>query len=104
MPPNGLSSKLADIEKDGQMLAVAAKLLKGVGPVAIPKQAAGEGKPEFYDVNSLLKKAEEMGGDVGQAQAMMAQPSPKPQADYCAIGYWRESCDYNNYCRWEYVC
>jgi hypothetical protein len=91
---------LGEAENDGQMLAVAAKLLADVGPVALPGKTGADGTPEFIDLEALIGTAGRNGGDVGRARTAMSVAKPAPRC----LGYWREVCDYNNYCRWEYVC
>lgn len=94
---------IAETEKDGEMMVMAAKLMSSAGKVARPGKTAADGKPEFFDVKALLNSASGLGADTAKAETM-AMSKPIPAMDYCAIGYWRETCDYNNYCRWEYVC
>jgi|GEM_PF-4838875 len=95
---------IAEAEQDGQMMAVAAKLMSSAGRVAKPGKPAADGKPEFFDLKAMLSTAGGLGADTGKATEALAMSKPLPAKDYCAIGYWRETCDYNNYCRWEYVC
>ncbi len=95
---------IAETEKDGQMMIMAAKLMSTVGKVARPGKTTADGKPEFFDLKAMLSTANGFGADTGKAAESIAMSKPLPAMDYCAIGYWRESCDYNGYCRWEYVC
>lgn len=89
---------LGEAEDDGQMLAVAARLLAGVGPVALPGESGAE--PEFVDLEALIGSAGRSGGDTQRARTALSTPRAAPRC----LGYWREVCDYNGYCRWEYIC
>lgn len=89
-------------ENDGDMLAVAAKLLaKAGGPVAIPGEPLKDGKPTAFDLKGLLAQAKAAGADTSSAEkAAMSMPSTA--ASYC---YWYYSCDtYATSCTWLYIC
>lgn len=93
---------LGEAEQDGQMLAVAARLLAGVGPVARPGKSGAGSEPEFVNVEALIEAAGGFGGDTARAVRAASTPAAKPR--YCALGYWSQTCDYNGYCTWQYVC
>lgn len=94
---------LGEAEQDGQMLAVAATLLAGVGPVAVPKGTGADGGTEFVDLDQLISAAAERGADTTRAIAAKGR-GQRAERNYCALGYWSQTCDYNGYCRWEYIC
>jgi len=96
---------IAEHEKDGEMMLVAAKLLSTVGPVEQPGKKKSDGKAEFYDIKKMVETAKSMGAKPDE-QAAKLQMSPKAGmvASYCAIGAWIHTCDYQGYCRWEYQC
>lgn len=89
---------LGEAEDDGQMLAVAARLLADVGPVALRGTSGAE--PQYVDLEVLIGTAGRNGGDTQRARTAMSSPRAEPRC----LGYWREVCDYNGYCRWEYIC
>lgn len=96
---------IAEHEKDGEMMLVAAKLLSTVGPVEQRGKKTSDGKPEFYDIKKMVEAAKAMGAKPDEKAANI-QMSPKAGmvASYCAIGAWIQTCDYQGYCRWEYQC
>ncbi|MGE0242260.1 MAG: hypothetical protein AB7S59_26355, partial [Parvibaculaceae bacterium] len=96
---------IAEHEKDGDMMLVAAKLLSTVGPVEKRGQKTADGKAEHYDVKKMVEQARSMGAKPDEKSAKLAM-SPKAGmvASYCAIGAWIHTCDYSGYCRWEYQC
>ncbi|MFZ5672834.1 MAG: hypothetical protein ACOZAM_07710 [Pseudomonadota bacterium] len=96
---------IAEHEKDGEMLLVAARLLSTVGPVEQRGKKTSDGKPEFYDIKKMVETAKSMGARPDEKSANV-QMSPKAGmvASYCAIGAWIQTCDYQGYCRWEYQC
>jgi hypothetical protein len=92
---------IAEADKDGAALLVAAKLLARLGPVAKPGEALKDGKPVLLDVKALAETAKSLGADAGTADGVAAMSKPQPHGDYC---YWYYNCDSNNNCRWEYIC
>ena len=96
---------IAEHEKDGDMMLVAAKLLSTVGPVEQRGKKKADGKAEFYDIKKMVEAAKSMGAKPDEKAANI-QMSPKAGmvASYCAIGAWIHTCDYQGYCRWEYQC
>ena len=96
---------IAEHEKDGEMMLVAAKLLSTVGPVEQRGKKTADGKPEFYDIKKMVEAAKAMCAKPDEKAANI-QMSPKAGmvASYCAIGAWIQTCDYQGYCRWEYQC
>lgn len=96
---------IAEHEKDGEMMLVAAKLLSTVGPVELRGKKRADGKPEHYDIKKMVEAAISMGAKP-DATAAKLEMSPKAGmvASYCALGAWIQTCDYQGYCRWEYQC
>lgn len=96
---------IAEHEKDGEMMLVAAKLLSTVGPVELRGRKKADGKPERYDIKKMVEAAKSMGAKP-DAKAAKLEMSPKAGmvASYCALGAWIQTCDYQGYCRWEYQC
>lgn len=96
---------IAEYEKDGEMMLVAARLLATVGPVEQRGKKKADGKPEFYDIKQMIETAKSLGAKPDEKTANI-QMSPKSGmvASYCAIGAWIHTCDYSGYCRWEYQC
>lgn len=96
---------IAEHEKDGEMMLVAAKLLATVGPVELRGKKKADGKPEHYDIKKMVEAAKSMGAKPDEKAAKL-EMSPKAGmvASYCALGAWIQTCDYQGYCRWEYQC
>lgn len=96
---------IAEHEKDGEMMLVAAKLLSTVGPVELRGKKKADGKPEHYDIKKMVEAAKSMGAKPDEKAAKL-EMSPKAGmvASYCALGAWIQTCDYQGYCRWEYQC
>lgn len=96
---------IAEHEKDGEMMLVAAKLLSTVGPVERRGKKKSDGKPEHYDIKKMVEAAKSMGAKPDEKAAKL-EMSPKSGmvASYCALGAWIQTCDYQGYCRWEYQC
>ena len=92
---------IAEANKDGAAMLVAAKLLAGVGPVAKPGEVLKDGKPVLLDVKALAEAAKSLGADAGAADGVAAMSKPQPKGEYC---YWYYNCDSNNNCRWDYIC
>lgn len=96
---------IAEHEKDGEMLLVAARLLSTVGPVEQRGKKGSDGKPEFYDIKKMVEAAKAMGAKPDEKAANIQMSTKAGMvASYCAIGAWIQTCDYQGYCRWEYQC
>ena len=82
--------------KDPEMLMVAAKLLSGVdAPVADPK-ATSDGKPVFYDVDSLVAEAKSYSANRSAEEA----PQSRNYSGFCHYEYLCDSLS----CGYEWVC
>ena len=83
--------------KDPEMLMVAAKLLSGVdAPVADPKATSADGKPVFYDVDSLVAEAKSYSANRSAEQA----PQSRNYSGFCHYEYLCDSLS----CGYEWVC
>jgi hypothetical protein len=90
------------VEKDGDMLLVAAKLIaKSGGAVAIPGMPLTNGKPTTYSLKGLLEESKALGVDAGKADQEAIFMTPVVNAS-C---FWHYSCDsYQTSCQWMYIC
>lgn len=90
-------ANIAMAEKDGEALAVAARLMASAGPVAKPGEKLVDGKPTLFDLSEMMKSAKDMGADTAKAEAMATSASPTVSP---RDGYWYYSCDSFNNCQW----
>jgi hypothetical protein len=92
---------IAEAEKDGDALLVAAKMLSTAGPVAKPGGEVKDGNPTMFDVGELVMSAKEFGADAAKADevAKMVEPAGTTAR---GEGYWYYSCDSYNNCQWIY--
>ncbi len=93
-------ANIAQTEKDGEALLVAAKLLATAGPVAVPGGEVKDGKPALYDIASLLTAAKSLGADAAKADAIAKIATPTGAR---SDGYWYYSCDSVKHCQWIYA-
>ncbi len=89
---------IAEAEKDGDAMLVAAKMLAGSGAVAVRGEALKDGKPTLYEIGDLVMKAKEYGADAAKADAVANSATSTAKSD----GYWYYSCDSYNNCQWIY--
>ena len=91
-------AEIARAEKDGEALAVAARLLAGAGPVVRKGEKPGQ-STALYSIEELAAEARSMGASEAMTQGLTGPG--EQQRGYC---YWYYNCDSNNNCQWQYIC
>jgi hypothetical protein len=96
-----------EAKNDALALVTAAKMVASVpGRVLAEGQdgSAGADKSKSFDVEAVLKKAEDLaqGDELITKVAGQVRETAAANAKY--VCYWAEQCYWNGYCEWAYAC
>ena len=92
---------------DALALVTAAKMMSGVPGRVLADDQKGEGGPDKasnFDVEGVLKKAEDLAQGDPLITKVAADVRAAVTANSKAICYWEYYCYYNGWCEYQYYC
>jgi hypothetical protein len=94
-----------EAKADPLALVTAANMIAGVpGRVLADGQDGSAGNSAGFDVEAVLKKAEELGQGNEVIAKIAADVRQRAAAQSKAICYWRYYCYWNGWCEYAYYC
>jgi hypothetical protein len=92
---------------DALALVTAAKMMAGVQGRVLADGTKGEAGPDSaqnFDIEAVLKKAEELAGGDELITKVAADVRTAAEANSKAVCYWEYYCYWNGWCEYAYYC